>query len=1568
MALDAMNTGSFLKPVHFHVSAAKNYAAVEHQIVEHLRQELAQAGVAVSQSRSVKQGALTISCFIRQKADIYIGHNLADKNYLLLRDENGQAYINHFQHVFVQGHWLRRRLLGSRHCHLKPYQIHVIGAPRVDYLRELATGTPTPSAKRQVLWAPAHDKWMLRGDALSAYPALEAYLDHELIADNKNLSITRVPHPRNRENKQAITQELLSADVVISDYSSVIYEAWALGKPVIFPRWLLGDKVLEKAPDSAEAHIYRESLGYHPQSVEELSVLLESELTISDEVTAFMQDYVHNFSSSGVAKQVSTLLERIASSDFIAQQEAHYAQLQAAIDAEDWGQANTELSSYVTQYNQGLPLPDTQRVSSYQQVIAKATTKRAMAEYKAAVAEKRWLDAENAMRDLLAYVDDNAQVYNRLAEALRKQGKWWQEVEALKSAIALEDQHPSWHYRLGEAEEVMNRFQAAAASYGQAIALKGGKADAQWYYRQGYAYARKGHDGEASPNAAEHAYQQAMVRDTKLNAQRFGIGVFHQLRGHWVQAKKVYKQHLLKSPTDAELYYRLAMAHDRCYEWSEAEAYYKKALSIEFDRAAWHYRLGFVLERQNKLEDARLAYQYVADNSDDHSSHVFYRLGFVLEGLGSYKEAVKAYLKSDPEYLDETGNERYSESNLENIDDLESIYKKQFPLGEFVVHSLGAYLDRNTCDVDRWIEKGRAHESNADWLGASKAYLHALKRKNEYDSGLYYRLGFVLANSGEYKDAAAAFRNTRILQKEYGVSVNKFDKNPGFRQASTYTEYYNNLNVVDNIVLYESFHGQGLTCNPYGIFLEFFNDKSFERFLHVWVVNDLETVPTRFKSYKNIVFVRRDSDLYLRYLTTAKILINNSTFPPYYIRKESQIYLNTWHGTPLKTLGKDMEGRFFEHKNFTRNILQSTALLSPNHHTSKIFIDKHDIKGIYTGDLIESGYPRIDLTLGTLLTGNDVHSLKENNKKIIFYAPTWRGTHGDISFDVDKLRDDISKLTALPDCTVYFRGHSLMKEVIESEELPVNIVPSEIDTNEFLSITDILITDYSSILFDFLPLNRPIALYQYDYDEYLRDRGLYLAPDSMPGTLCKDIDSLCETVALFLMGKEVDYSEFIDEFCHYDHGKSSSRLLSYLIDGKKDDVNIVNDVVHNKKSLLFYGGPFMANGITTSYVNLVNSIDRNNCDVSLVIDPGSIEKEEARLINFHKMPSDINCIARVGRMNVTIEEDYLHSIFNRDYELVSHAQYEVFERSWLREYKRVFGNANIDRLVQFEGYNKFWAGLFAYTAKNSAKQKSFIYQHNDKNSEYTLKYPYLKSLFYYSAFADRVVSVSKPTMLLNRDNLSEKFVIPKNNFVFCDNLQNIEYVVNMSKRAMSDEDQALFDRGKITFATMGRLSVEKDHQKLIDGFSLLHKKYSNVQLVILGDGPLRVALIDQVRKLGLEDDVHLLGQRENPFPLLSASDCFVLSSNHEGQPMVLFEAMILKKPIISTDIVGSRSAIEGRSGHLVDNSVEGLAKGMEEFINGDLIFSDFDVMEYQEEASNMFYEKVVECGEASSLG
>jgi len=110
--------------------------------------------------------------------------------------------------------------------------------------------------------------------------------------------------------------------------------------------------------------------------------------------------------------------------------------------------------------------------------------------------------------------------------------------------------------------------------------------------------------------------------------------------------------------------------------------------------------------------------------------------------------------------------------------------------------------------------------------------------------------------------------------------------------------------------------------------------------------------------------------------------------------------------------------------------------------------------------------------------------------------------------------------------------------------------------------------------------------------------------------------------------------------------------------------------------------------------------------------------------------------------------------------------------------------------------------------------------------------------------------------------------------------------------------------------------------------------------------------------LGLKNDIIFAGQLENPFVLLDECDCFVLSSDYEGQGLVLMEAMIVGKPIIATDVTGVRSVLEGGLGLLVENTEEALTEAMKKYITEGIEYQTFDYESYNNHALQLFYKNV----------
>ena len=170
--------------------------------------------------------------------------------------------------------------------------------------------------------------------------------------------------------------------------------------------------------------------------------------------------------------------------------------------------------------------------------------------------------------------------------------------------------------------------------------------------------------------------------------------------------------------------------------------------------------------------------------------------------------------------------------------------------------------------------------------------------------------------------------------------------------------------IVRGSVLYESFSGNGMLCNPEAIFRELLAAPDFGApHPHLGAVGP-RPVPRRRRGVRRRpagTFVRYGSAAYYRALATSQYLVNNATFPPDFSKRAGQVYLNTWHGTPLKRMGYDIEDGALATANIVRNFVAADYLLAANPFMAEqMYETAYKLTGIYRGTLIEEGYPRID--------------------------------------------------------------------------------------------------------------------------------------------------------------------------------------------------------------------------------------------------------------------------------------------------------------------------------------------------------------------------------------------------------------------------------------------------------------------------------------------------------------------------------------------------------------------------------------------------------------------------------
>ncbi|WP_413378327.1 CDP-glycerol glycerophosphotransferase family protein [Alkalihalobacillus sp. 1P02AB] len=386
------------------------------------------------------------------------------------------------------------------------------------------------------------------------------------------------------------------------------------------------------------------------------------------------------------------------------------------------------------------------------------------------------------------------------------------------------------------------------------------------------------------------------------------------------------------------------------------------------------------------------------------------------------------------------------------------------------------------------------------------------------------------------------------------------------------------LPVKRNVILFESFSGKQYSCNPRAIY-EYMRDNKYPYEL-IWSVNG--NVASDFQK-EGIPYVRRLSLTWFWIAARAGYWVTNSRMPSWVPKPKKSTYIQTWHGTPLKRLVADMEevhmaGNTREGyiKSFHQESSHWDYLLSPNRYSTEIF------KRAFNFDktVIEEGYPRND----NLVNKNDeayIESLKvkiglPTDKKIILYAPTWRDNEffaeGSYKFtlklELDKLQAQFGE-----DCIILLRLHYFISNAIEltGYEHFVYDLSNYKDINDLYLVSDLLITDYSSVFFDYANLRRPMIFYTYDMELYKdKLRGFYFdLKQEAPGPVVDTTDEVALWINKLLLNKSFNENEdhnskkvyrevgekaeyeqkfqaFFNRFCYLDNGQVSKRVVHQL--------------------------------------------------------------------------------------------------------------------------------------------------------------------------------------------------------------------------------------------------------------------------------------------------------------------------------------------------------------------------------------------------------------------------------------
>ncbi|MCM3567385.1 CDP-glycerol glycerophosphotransferase family protein [Neobacillus mesonae] len=360
------------------------------------------------------------------------------------------------------------------------------------------------------------------------------------------------------------------------------------------------------------------------------------------------------------------------------------------------------------------------------------------------------------------------------------------------------------------------------------------------------------------------------------------------------------------------------------------------------------------------------------------------------------------------------------------------------------------------------------------------------------------------------------------------------------------------LPVEKNLILFESGVGKQYADSPRVIYEEI--TKQNLPYKKVWVINK----NIRFKDPKTIK-IKRLSPQYYYYLAKAGYWINNQNFPTYIQKRKETTYIQTWHGTPLKKMLFDIEHVQGRDEGYLDRVYNATQtwdyLISPSEYATNAF--KSAFK--YEGNILEIGYPRNDLFYQE--GQEEIISKVKNrlklppNKKFILYAPTFRDNETssnnkfvfNINMDLDKLKEKFGD-----EYILLLRMHVVISNKLSiPEELKdfVKNVSNYSDIQELLLISNILMTDYSSVMFDFANTGKPILFYTYDLETYKNDvRGFYMDFEKeAPGPFLFNTENIIEAIENIEKVKveyKGKYEAFREKYCSLEDGKAAERLVN----------------------------------------------------------------------------------------------------------------------------------------------------------------------------------------------------------------------------------------------------------------------------------------------------------------------------------------------------------------------------------------------------------------------------------------
>lgn len=780
------------------------------------------------------------------------------------------------------------------------------------------------------------------------------------------------------------------------------------------------------------------------------------------------------------------------------------------------------------------------------------------------------------------------------------------------------------------------------------------------------------------------------------------------------------------------------------------------------------------------------------------------------------------------------------------------------------------------------------------------------------------------------------------------------------RNSCVWSWYYfclTYLKIENKNILLQSRYGDDLGGNIFYILKELSENYEDYKLYLAYKKDNKNFYKKLLNNYniKNVHLIEIHKIKYWYLLATCKFLVNDVTFHTAFIKREEQIYLNTWHGTPLKKMGIDVVNDAHLFGNIQRNILASDYFLTPNEYMKKIMISSNSLRNLFSGNFLEEGYPRNAVFFDKNRSNYIKSEMGISDKHVIVYMPTWRGNSSNNKSKeyVEKLKIYLTQIDQKLDDNMvfYIKLHPLVNASISFDEYShIKNFPDKYEIYDFLTISDTLVTDYSSIMFDYACTGKNIVLFTYDFKEYAEDRGLYIDFKELPFYQAKTVDEL-----ISLLKSNVDYSnnEFIKNITKNENINSTKNICKFLL--KKEACCSISNCEDNKKNNVYlFVDNLLKNGITSSAFNLINTIDVSKRNYFFVFRKNGTAPNVEKI---QDIPTGVGILSldTVERTLLELFSNFLYYKMNLSNKIIKF----YVERCYKRNFKKYYGNVKQDYFIQFTGYSRDALHLFLYG------KKKFIFVHSDMKKEIATKNQHKKTFIECYRKYDKVIAVSEEALKVARE-IAEGvgvYTVIRNAFDYRNVIKKSLKDIKVQKSTEITTSNLNGLNGMINsknkkFITIGRFSKEKEHIKLLEAFNKYWQKHRDTNMIIIGGyGSMYNETVIFAKKLPCWENICIIKSIDNPLNILKKCDLFILSSNYEAQPVVFLEAAALNIPILSTNIKAADeffSKYSNSGGLLVGESVEDLYLGMEAFYDGKIKPLDINLEKYNEKCISDF--------------